>query len=520
MRQLSAVGLHVEPIIFAGFLTRRWSGRGKSLPFRFCTGPCFATGAPGPLRHAGGASALPLAADPDPGDGAVVAHHDRREQLFPEVLRPHRALRDERRRAKVDGDQVGLHPRRDVADKPVDLQRPGRALRRQPPQLRGVQRMVTQLRHLIGCGHGAQHRETRAAAGVGGQPHPQPGGGHPGHVEKPRANEGVRGRAMGQRRADLLQPHDLARLEMDGVAIDPVLAEKAEGLVGVEVVARLGKEALHPGDLVELLAQMGLHQAIGMLGPERAKRAQLLGRRCRRETRRDDIAQPVAPVPACEQRRAFVIGRLCGVAQPVGGVPVHAGAPAEHAHAARAGLLEIGVDARRMDCAIAAHRGSAVAQRQIEIERRDVGGMARIGKAGLGREGVAVEPVDQPLAPARDHLRLRVMHMGVDEARRDQLPAEVGDLRARVSGAQRLGLAHGGDLAVLDRHRTAGEMARRGGPLGHRVALEADHLSDQQFHRACPLFPPHARAAPVREQPGAGAGLFRRRPLAPAAAPG
>jgi hypothetical protein len=42
------------------------------------------------------------------------------------------------------------------------------------------------------------------------------------HVEKPRADEGVGRGAMDQGRADLRQPVDLARLKVDGVAIEAV----------------------------------------------------------------------------------------------------------------------------------------------------------------------------------------------------------------------------------------------------------------------------------------------------------
>jgi hypothetical protein len=47
---------------------------------------------------------------------------------------------------------------------------------------------------------------------------------------------------MHQRRADLRQPVDLARLEVDGVAIEAVRAQEPVRLVGVEIVAGLRVE--------------------------------------------------------------------------------------------------------------------------------------------------------------------------------------------------------------------------------------------------------------------------------------
>jgi hypothetical protein len=76
---------------------------------------------------------------------------------------------------------------------------------------------------------------------------------------------------MDQGRADLRQAVDLARLKVDGVAVEAVRAQKPVRLVGVEVVAGLRVERPDPGDLVGLFGDMGLHQAVGMLGPERAQ---------------------------------------------------------------------------------------------------------------------------------------------------------------------------------------------------------------------------------------------------------
>jgi hypothetical protein len=50
---------------------------------------------------------------------------------------------------------------------------------------------------------------------------------------------------------------------------------RSPNLVDIGVVARLGVELGDPGDLVVLFGEMGLHQAVGVLGPERAERFEL-----------------------------------------------------------------------------------------------------------------------------------------------------------------------------------------------------------------------------------------------------
>ncbi len=95
----------------------------------------------------------------------------------------------------------------------------------------------------------------------------------------------------------------LALGQVDRVAVDGAFAQQALRLVGVEVVARLREEVLHPGDLVGLFGQMGLHQAVGILAPERAERRELFGRRGGREARGDDVGQPVHPVPFLQAAR-------------------------------------------------------------------------------------------------------------------------------------------------------------------------------------------------------------------------
>ena len=163
----------------------------------------------------------------------------------------------------------------------------------------GVEGLAAQLGDLVGGGHGAQHREVRAAAGVGGEADTQ--GLRKGHVEEARADEGVRGRAVDEGGSGLDQARPLAVGQVDGVAVDGAFTQKALRLVGVEVVAGLGEEVPYPGDLVRLFGKVRLHQAAGVFAPERAKGVQLFGGRGGRKAGGDDIGQAVDPVPLFQQ---------------------------------------------------------------------------------------------------------------------------------------------------------------------------------------------------------------------------
>ncbi len=254
---------------------------------------------------------------------------------------------------------------------------------------------------------------------------------------------------------ELGEPRALARREVDGVAEEAARPQQAEALVDAEIVGRLGEEPRHPGDLLELLGEMRLHQAGRRLGPERAERLELLGAGGRREARRDGVARAPAPVPARDQRLGAVMRALRRVAQRVGDVAVHAGQPGGDAHPARLGRGEEGVHACDMRGAEARHAGGAVKGQQVEMGRGHVGGVGRVAEARLRGEGVALQPLDQPLAPGRDDRGLRVVGMGVDEARRDQRVAMRRHRRLGVGRADGLLGPRGEDRAAPDRHRAA-----------------------------------------------------------------
>ena len=69
--------------------------------------------------------------------------------------------------------------------------------------------------------------------------------------------------------------------------------------------------------------------------------------------------------------------------------------------------------------------GDAVA---LQLVEEKIGHAARIhgvGKARFVREGVLLQPGQQAVGRRSDHVKLRVVHMQVNEAGRDQLAAQV-----------------------------------------------------------------------------------------------
>ena len=126
-------------------------------------------------------------------------------------------------------------------------------------------------------------------------------------------------------------------------------------------------------------------------------------------------------------------------------------------------------------------------ERQIAVAVRHRACIGGVGKAHFLGEGVAVQPVDQPFAPRGDDGGLRVMHMGVDEARRDEMAAVIGDLCGGMGGFQRICFADGADTACLDQHGAMGDMARGFWPHSKGIRGEGQDLSQNQIGHDAPV---------------------------------
>ena len=68
----------------------------------------------------------------------------------------------------------------------------------------------------------------------------------------------------------------LRLVQPDAMAEHRTLAAQAVVVVDVEIVGALGKQLPDPGDLVPVLGDGCLHQALGMLPPQRAGHVELL----------------------------------------------------------------------------------------------------------------------------------------------------------------------------------------------------------------------------------------------------
>src|SRR5205814_1117672 len=97
-------------------------------------------------------------------------------------------------------------------------------------------------------------------------------------------------------------------------------------------------------------------------------------------------------------------------------------------HAELFGFFKEYVDRVRMNGAVNHRAGDAVAEIFAQINLRDVSRMGRIRKRFLGGKGVLVKPVEQLLAERSDDLRLRIMHVRIDEARKNNSVFVAGEI--------------------------------------------------------------------------------------------
>ena len=228
-------------------------------------------------------------------------------------------------------------------------------------------------------------------------------------------------------------------------------SEQAEAVIDIEVGARLGEQLLHPRDLVEIFGQVRLHPEAGRFRIQAPDHRELLGAGGRREARRQRVAQPRLAVPALDEIAAVPLGARHVIAQVVRAVAIHQDLAAHHAQVAPLSFLEEGVDRLLVHGRIDRRRGGAVPQQRVEEQLGDAPPMLRIGEGALRREGVVVEPVEQLPAIGGDHVDLRIMHMGIDEARQDQLAAVI--VQRVLRGARFQDVRRGpnrGDAAIDD----------------------------------------------------------------------
>ncbi|MNX80041.1 hypothetical protein D3C86_1116900 [compost metagenome] len=250
------------------------------------------------------------------------------------------------------------------------------------------------------------------------------------------------------------QPAAVVLVEVDRMAVERAGAQQAVAVVHVQVAARIREQLGHPFHLVAVLGHVGLDEGVRMGARQFAAGGQLRLGGGRREARRDGVGQPALVVPLRDQVGGVPRAALGRVAQEFGAVAVHQHLARDHAQVAVLARAEQRVCRRGVHRAPDHRRGGAVAQQLVGEE---LGHGARVGglaEAAFLGEGVGVEPVQQARRRRRDDVGLRIVHVGVDETRHEQLAAMVDHLGAgRDVARQVLVQPYGGNAAVRDEHQ-------------------------------------------------------------------
>jgi len=122
---------------------------------------------------------------------------------------------------------------------------------------------------------------------------------------------------------------------------------------------------------------------------------------------------------------------LRGVEQARGGVAVHQDLAGDEPHVERRRFLEQNRGGHRVHGAEHARGRDPVAQVLAQVGARDRSRVVGICESLFRGERVAGKPVEQRLAAGADDRQLRIVDVGVDEARGDQGVGVMRDRRAR-----------------------------------------------------------------------------------------
>ena len=203
------------------------------------------------------------------------------------------------------------------------------------------------------------------------------------------------------------------------MGIDGALAQQAEAVVDVQVTAAPREQLRDPGDLAAVLGHVAVHVSLGIFRGELTRLLQLGLARGRGKARRDGVAQPADALPTLDQRAAVRVAGLWRVEEDVRRIAIHQHLAGDHAQLAGSGGAKEGIDGLRMHRREHQRRGSSVAQQLVEEHLRNLRGMGGVRETRLDRKGVALQPLQQLFAVGRDHIRLRIVDMAVDETGQD-----------------------------------------------------------------------------------------------------
>ena len=138
--------------------------------------------------------------------------------------------------------------------------------------------------------------------------------------------------------------------------------------------------------------------------------------------------------------------------------------------------------------------GGAMAYQLIYKKLRYLLGILRIGKLALHREGVSGKPLQQLFAKGADHLGLRIVDVGIDEPRQQQLAPQVNIALQRMQkGFTLLPWQQRDNFSVLQEQQAIIEIAGLGGHLIRGLRHAGDikkctaHRGLVIHHRTCLL---------------------------------
>ena len=121
-------------------------------------------------------------------------------------------------------------------------------------------------------------------------------------------------------------------------------------------------------------------------------------------------------------------------------------------------------------------------------------GILRIGKLALHREGVGGEPLQQLFAKGADHLGLRIVNVGINEPRQQQLTPQIDiALQGMQKGFPLLPWQQGDNFPLLQEQQAIIEIAGLGGHLIRGLRHAGDikkctaHRGLVIHHRTCLL---------------------------------
>ena len=219
-------------------------------------------------------------------------------------------------------------------------------------------------------------------------------------------------------------------------------------------------------------------------------------------------------MPLPDQRAGFVVAPLWRVCEPFRRVAVHEDLASDHPHSKLLGFLEERVDRLRMYGAIDCGRGRAGAQAFPEEHARHRASVFRVSELLFRNEGVLVEPVDELIAVRADDLRLRIVHVAVDEAGEDQriravllyhrVLRQFGAHLVRRSEVRDPAIRHGDDGVPLVAHRALEAVTKRIARVRQdRSANRGQSIAHRPAFNKWPLprarVPPHIFPASLRK---------------------